>query len=168
MEQETYLSERASAAAKGSSGRKFDQSAAICWRLGSEDLIDVLLVTSRDTGRWVIPKGNIEKGEQLHHCAQREAREEAGVIGRISKKAIGQFCYLKDPKRLPYIVSVFPLMVEQEPEKYRERGQRQRLWVPASRAATLVAEPELKDLFELIASDSRPKLFHKCIGTFVR
>lgn len=168
MEQESYLSQHAPASAKRLRTCKFDQSAAVCWRLGSENLIDVLLVTSRDTGRWVIPKGNIEKGEQLHHCAQREAREEAGVIGRVSKKAIGQFTYLKDPKRLPFVVSVFPLMVEKEPEKYRERGQRQRLWVPASRASTLVAEPELRNLFELIASNNRPKLFDKCIGTLVR
>jgi 8-oxo-dGTP pyrophosphatase MutT (NUDIX family) len=73
--------------------------------------IEVLLVTSRGTGRWVIPKGNSGKGEAAHAAAAREAEEEAGVIGAICPAALGRYEYrktLRSGAAVMVQVQVFP------------------------------------------------------------
>ena len=57
-----------------------------------------MLITSRDTGRWVLPKGWPEGREQLADTALREAAEEAGVAGAIAASEIGRYFY---GKKLP-------------------------------------------------------------------
>jgi 8-oxo-dGTP pyrophosphatase MutT (NUDIX family) len=91
--------------------------------------VEVLLITSRDTGRWVVPKGNIEKNEPLYKCARREALEEAGVIGCVGKKSIGYFSSLKDSSKPPFLVSVFALQVENAADEFKEAGIRKLVWV---------------------------------------
>lgn len=128
-----------------------EQLAALCYRMRPlSNEIEVLLVTSRDSGRWIIPKGWPMKGKKPHQAAAIEAWEEAGVKGKVDKKPFGHFTYLKDlddGKRLPCIVHVHVLEVSSVDEKFRETGQRRREWMTCSEASRRVREPELKGLF---------------------
>lgn len=121
------------------------QSAALCFRLKKEKP-EVLLVTSRDTGRWIIPKGWFMVGLAPHESAEREAYEEAGIKGRIYNECLGAYTYQKvlDPMTIAHCqVLVFPLKVKQELDKFPEKGERRRKWFSAKKAATLVNEPDL-------------------------
>jgi len=126
------------------------QVAALPWRKGP-DGVDVLLITSRDTGRWVIPKGWPEARETLYEAAAREAGEEAGIAGAIQSKEIGRYY---DDKRLGSgretrcEVLVFPMEIDQVADKWPERKKRKRAWFPVADAAAQVNE---RDLGELIA-----------------
>lgn len=107
------------------------------------------MVTSRDTGRWVIPKGWPISGLAPHETAAREAYEEAGVEGTASDASIGQFGYDKtygSKEAVPCTVTVFPLKVRRLLERFPERDQRTRKWFSPNAAARLVAEPDLGDL----------------------
>ena len=106
-------------------------------------------MTSRGTGRWVLPKGWPEGTEELSDAAAREASEEAGVRGIVSSTAIGRYFYSKVlsggvEKRCQ--VPVFPLEVTQEAERWPERRERERRWFSPGEAARLVAEPDLGEL----------------------
>lgn len=142
----------------------FDQAAdlchsqvgALCWR-HNRGVIEVLLVTSRDTGRWVIPKGWPMQGRSAPEAAAREAWEEAGVQGAISEAAVGLYTYAKRrvPKApLPCAVTVFPLRVEGLASRFPERKQRQRKWFAARKAARKVDEPELREIFLRLDADA--------------
>lgn len=125
------------------------QFAALPWRRAGDGGIQVLLITSRETRRWVIPKGWPIKGMSSAKSAAREAFEEAGVVGKIAKAPIGSFAYDKRLRngRLQHVrVAVFALQVEREREAYLEKGQREKLWLPAAEAAERVEEPELAAL----------------------
>jgi 8-oxo-dGTP pyrophosphatase MutT (NUDIX family) len=128
--------------------RTFQQGAAICCRV-NQGAIEVLLITNRDTGRWIIPKGNIERGEKPYQCALREALEEAGVWGKVRKKAIGSYSYSKTLDR-HLNVSVHVVKVEAERASFPERRSRSKLWVIPRDAAALVGEPALKEIFKLV------------------
>ena len=124
------------------------QYAALCFRRGS-DGHDVLLITSRGTGRWILPKGWAIKNLSDSGTAEREALEEAGVVGRIRPNAIGSYPYRKWMRGgLPVQcdVQVYALEVSHLKEEFPERKQRQRSWFSQQEAATLVGEPELKQL----------------------
>ncbi len=120
--------------------------------------IQVLLVTSRDTGRWVLPKGNVDAGEDERSAALREASEEAGVWGTIAPAAIGTYRYrkrpapgatlgLKDnPRGARMTVSVWPLLVLNEADDWQEAHQRTRAWFSPLEAAEEVEEPDLRAL----------------------
>jgi 8-oxo-dGTP pyrophosphatase MutT (NUDIX family) len=111
-------------------------------------VVEVLLVTSRETGRWIIPKGWQIKGLKDFVSAAREAREEAGVEGKIERKAIGHFSYIKREKSAkgPVDVAVYLLKVRKECKRWREAGQRKRAWFAAEDAASQVQEPELASI----------------------
>lgn len=131
------------------------QHAALCWRM-HRGSVEVLLITSRDTGRWVIPKGWPMAGKSPSQTAAQEAWEEAGVKGRIGDNALGFYAYDKMREELapqPCGVSVFPLRVEQVAEKFPERKERRRKWFDASKAARKVAEPQLRALLAAIGDD---------------
>ncbi|MDB5422910.1 MAG: hypothetical protein JWQ29_326 [Phenylobacterium sp.] len=122
------------------------QFAALPWRWTPEGQVEVLLITSRETRRWVIPKGWPIKGMKSPKSAAREAFEEAGVRGRIGKSPVGAYAYEKRLKngRVQHVrVAVFALQVESEADAYPEIGQREKRWLPLAEAATLVDEPEL-------------------------
>lgn len=111
--------------------------------------LEVLLITSRETRRWVVPKGWPMKGRRPPGTAAREALQEAGVVGLISKTSIGSFTYIKrglGGQSWPCRVDVFPLQVRAERTEWRERAQRTRQWFSFIEAATAVTEPELKTL----------------------
>ncbi|HEX3366638.1 NUDIX hydrolase [Phenylobacterium sp.] len=122
------------------------QFAALPWRLNVAGKVEVLLITSRETHRWVIPKGWPIKGKSSAKSAAQEAFEEAGVQGKISKRPVGSYAYDKRLKsgRLQRVrVAVYALYVETEADAYLELGQREKLWLSLSEAARRVDEPEL-------------------------
>jgi 8-oxo-dGTP pyrophosphatase MutT (NUDIX family) len=124
------------------------QSAALPWRRTAEGGIEVLLITSRETRRWVIPKGWPIKGLKSPHTAAREAFEEAGVEGEVGKK-IGVFHYdkrLRSGRLQKVRVGVYPLKVDTEREAWPEVRQREKCWTTPRAAADLVQEPELSQL----------------------
>jgi 8-oxo-dGTP pyrophosphatase MutT (NUDIX family) len=111
--------------------------------------VSILLVTSRDTKRWVIPKGNVGAGQSPHAAAAEEAEEEAGVRGAVSKKPLGSYCYGKRLANGDWVVidvDVFPLVVDKEMAKWKEQGQRERKWFSLDEAASAVEEPDLRGL----------------------
>jgi len=132
---------------------KYVQLATIPWRRTDSGEVEVLLLTSRETARWVIPKGWPMKGKKPYQAAATEALEEAGVLGKIAKRAIGSFEYWKRRDRHFDLctVKVYLMEFEQQLGDWRERGQRQTVWVPPARAAELVDEPGLTALFEALA-----------------
>lgn len=111
-----------------------------------------MLVTSRETRRWVIPKGWAEKGVEPHALAAKEAFEEAGLVGEIGRKPIGSYRYLKHfrgkkaTRSVPCEVVVFPLAVSRQLEDWPERGQRETRWFTPAEAAMLVEEGGLVTL----------------------
>ena len=115
----------------------------------------VLLVTSRETKRWVLPKGWTEKRGCGAEQAEREAFEEAGIIGRIAPDAIGAYAY---PKRLnggatvTCDVEVFALMVERLLEDWPEKAERERRWFTLSEAAMAVDDGGLVTLMLQLAA----------------
>ncbi|MEQ9695062.1 NUDIX hydrolase [Shimia sp. SDUM112013] len=123
------------------------QVGALCYREEGASK-KVLLISSRDTGRWIIPKGWPIDGKHAHEAAMQEAWEEAGVkSGNVSDKMIGTYDYEKELKTgLPVTVEtlVYPIRVERLTDSYPEAHQRKRKWVSPSEAANLVREPELK------------------------
>lgn len=129
------------------------QYAALCWRM-HRGQVEVLLITSRDTGRWVIPKGWPMEGMEPAAAAAREAWEEAGVTGETVTEALGIYTYdkiLKPGQSLPCAVSVYPLRVGELADKFPERKERRRKWFTAAKAARKVAEPELRELLAGLA-----------------
>lgn len=125
------------------------QYSALPWRRASDGTLEVLLITSRETRRWVIPKGWPMKGKAPGESAALEAFEEAGVIGQMSEAQLGVYHYDKRLKsgRLQRVrVAVFALEVQSEAETYHELGQRERQWMVPAEAADLVVEPELAAL----------------------
>lgn len=121
------------------------QVAALCWRRSAKG-VRVVLITSRDTGRWVIPKGWPMRRRSEAEAAEREAWEEAGIRGRLSEQSVGLYTYRKvlGPGRaIPCVVRVFPLEVSEQLKTYPETGQRRIKWFSPARAARRVDEPDL-------------------------
>ena len=111
--------------------------------------VSILLITSRENRRWVIPKGNAPKGMSPHDAAAREAEEEAGVTGAICPVALGAYRYRKkraSGASLMLDVDVFPLAVRSEQAAWKEQGERERRWFSLEAAAAAVEEPDLSDL----------------------
>lgn len=127
------------------------QCGAIVFRRAAESaaLVEVLVITSRDTGRWVIPKGWPMKNRKPHEAAAIEALQEAGVRGKASKKSLGQYTYLKRLDTgvdVPCIVDLYQIEAETLEDEFKEKGQRVLEWVTPSEASRRVQEPELKSI----------------------
>lgn len=122
------------------------QVAALCWRLAPT--LEVLLVTSLRTRRWILPKGWPMRGMSSAQSAALEALEEAGVAGYIADLPIGRYHYLKEKKgrSFPCNVDVFPLQVRHLLKTWPEKGTREMVWLPVSEAARRIAEPELRHI----------------------
>ena len=121
------------------------QFAALPWRL-RDGKPQVMLVTSRGTGRWVVPKGWPVDGKTPAESAAQEAFEEAGIEGRGDDFCLGLYSYAKDmdgSRTLPVAVAVFPLEVKRLRPDFPEKGERRSKWMSRKKAAAKVAEPEL-------------------------
>lgn len=147
MAKKTEPRRSAFAAAAGTVGpAPVVQVGALCWRRTRRGELRVLLITSRDTGRWVVPKGWRMRRLTDAEAAAREAYEEAGVRGEVSAYSLGFFPYLKNlgPGRQALcLVRVFPLEVRQMLRKYPENGQRRVKWFALDKAARKLGEPDL-------------------------
>ncbi|NPD70016.1 NUDIX hydrolase (plasmid) [Lichenicola cladoniae] len=127
------------------------QHAALPYRRTLTGALEILLLTSRGTGRWIIPKGWPMKGRKGWQTAALEALQEAGVSGRISKKPIGFFAASKtlpDGDDRLMTIKVYPLLVKSELETWDERDERQRVWFARDKAINLVSEGGLALLIE--------------------
>ena len=130
------------------------QYAALPFRRRGE-VIEVLLITSRDTGRWVIPKGWPIAGLSPPDAAAREAHEEAGLVGRIGAQTLGRYHYdkgLADGSSVSCVVEVFALEVERQLPSWPERDERRRRWFALQEAAAAVQEQELQALIRRLAA----------------
>lgn len=135
-----------------------EQIAALPMRWDENGELKVLMVTSRDTGRWVMPKGWEMEGKKPWTAAEIEALEEAGAKGYISHEVIGTYRYKKrlDKKRsIRCEVRVYPMIVEKLKDRWKERHQRRRKWFSPKEAARRVHERELSSL--LMTLDKKPK-----------
>lgn len=116
--------------------------------------IQALMVTSRDTGRWVVPKGWTMKDVKPWAAAAIEALEEAGAKGHISREMAGTYHYdkvLDDGSTVLCRVRVYPMVVDKLKSDWKERAERTRSWFELEEAADLVDEPELAELLRSIA-----------------
>jgi len=142
-------------ASSPSNAPALQQVGALAVRIGEGGALEVLLVTSRETKRWVIPKGWPMKGKKNWEAAATEAKEEAGIVGKARKKPIGDYLYFK--RRAAHFdlcrVEVYLLEVEKRLSSYKEEGQRETRWFPLDEAAGLVDEQGLSAL--LRASEAR-------------
>jgi len=111
--------------------------------------VEILLMTSRETGRWIIPKGWPMDGKTPAEAAAQEAWEEGGLRGVISETCAGFYSYSKslpEGGRTPCIVAVFPLEVRKLMDGFPEQGLRKLKWLSQRKAAIRVDEPELKKI----------------------
>jgi 8-oxo-dGTP pyrophosphatase MutT (NUDIX family) len=122
------------------------QYGALPYRLSAGSRPQFMLVTSRETRRWIIPKGWPKKGKSPHYSAAREAFEEAGVVGAVAMRSVGSFSYekrLKNGGAVVCDVRVFPLEVRRQNKQWPEKQERVVEWLSASQAAEKVKEPKL-------------------------
>jgi 8-oxo-dGTP pyrophosphatase MutT (NUDIX family) len=131
------------------------QYGALPYRFTHDAELEILLLTTRQSKRWIIPKGWPIKGLRPAKAAAREAFEEAGVRGRVRAKSVGFFAYDKildeNGARVSCEVRVFPLLVKRQSETWPEIEQRVVQWVAPDKALTLIEEPELKALVAAFA-----------------
>jgi 8-oxo-dGTP pyrophosphatase MutT (NUDIX family) len=128
------------------------QVAAIPVRRSGDGNLEVLLVTSRETRRWIIPKGWPWPEVSDHEAAAAEAWEEAGVRGRVLTDKLGTFTYDKrrDDILLTVEVVVYLLEVTEEEHTWPEMEERQRAWFSPAAAAQAVVEAELQVLLHTL------------------
>ena len=133
------------AAAKKATGTQY---AALPYRLTPEG-VEILLITSRRTKRWIVPKGWPIEGLEPHASAAQEALEEAGISGEIQKSPIGFFHYFKELRHninVPCKVDVFALKVARQRRTWPEKDARELKWFTLAQAVQHVNEPQLRKL----------------------
>lgn len=130
------------------------QSGALVYHFGPRGL-HFGLITSRGRGRWVIPKGHVDKGLSATESAAKEVFEEMGVKGDLMDRAIGRYCYTKydEPKNRIYEVIVYPMLALDILEDWPEMDSRQRDWVSPFEAVQRVEETDLKHMITEFAAD---------------
>ena len=144
------------------------QYAALPYRLQGRQL-QIMLITSRGTRRWVIPKGWPIDGLKPQDAAAQEAREEAGIVGQIADAPIGSYRYIKQLKG-EYIqavqVIVFPIRVEDHIPTFKEQGQRMFAWFSYQEAASRIAEPALRRLIRDFGASQASSFITRGLRTY--
>ena len=126
-----------------------EQYGVLPYRVEASGELRILLVTSRETGRWIIPKGNPAPGLSPPDSAAREAHEEAGLEGEVGAEPVGSYQYVKQKRSgeaTPAEVLVYPMRVERQLDEWPEKGQRAWRWFAPADAAASVAERSLRSL----------------------
>jgi len=124
------------------------QFAALCWRM-RKGRSEILMITSRRTGRWIIPKGWPIEGRDTTASVLTEAWEEAGVTGRVAGPCLGLFSYIKilsGGGAMTCLATVWPVEVTALARDYPEKDERKRKWMRPKKAAARVDEPELAQM----------------------
>ena len=131
------------------------QFAALPYRTLKDGTVEVLLITSRGVGRWLIPKGWPIKGKKPHEAAATEAYEEAGVVGDANKRRIGTYAYrkrLNSGSSIRCRVEVFAMEVESLKDDWPERSQRTRKWFSAKKAAAIISDRQLGSVIRAVSA----------------
>ncbi|PYE85648.1 NUDIX hydrolase [Pseudoroseicyclus aestuarii] len=133
--------------ARRKKGKARTQFAALPWRLQG-GTVQICLITSRGSGRWILPKGWPINRQTPAEAAATEAREEAGLIGTPDDRCLGVYSYVKrgDRSRTPHLAMVYGIEVTQVLQDWDERRQRRRKWFSLAEAAARVDEPELRHI----------------------
>ena len=113
----------------------YRQAASIPFRIRN-GRIEIALVTSLRSKRWVLPKGSLDDGEQSRDAAIRETEEEAGLIGDLEPKPLGRYHFTRSNER--YVVDVYLMRVTMVLDHWQEAGMRRRRWIALDKAAALV------------------------------
>lgn len=125
------------------------QSAVIPYR-HDNDQLRVLLITSRNTGRWIVPKGMVEPNMTPWASAAKEALEEAGLLGIVGQTKVCEYFY--DKWETTFRVAVYPMRIAECLEDWEERELRRRAWMTPKQAARRVREKELSKAIQTLAS----------------
>jgi len=136
------------------------QYAALPFRIEASQ-VWILLITSRGTQRWVVPKGWPMTGLKPQEAAATEAAEEAGIIGEVEDRPAGSYRSdkrLKGEASMSVEVIVFPFRVQAQAEDWKEQHQRRFEWFRYQKAATLVAEPALRHIIRDFCAARSPGL----------
>jgi 8-oxo-dGTP pyrophosphatase MutT (NUDIX family) len=132
------------------------QYAALPWRK-VDSMLQILLITTRNTKRWIVPKGWPLEGHSPQESAAQEALEEAGVLGEVAAKPLGWFTYDKLRKSgevVPCKVQVYPMEVLRQRRNWAEKAARQTRWCSAEEALGHVAELGLRQLISKFAREA--------------
>jgi 8-oxo-dGTP pyrophosphatase MutT (NUDIX family) len=132
------------------------RTGALPWRFTKAGILEFLLVTSRSSQRWIIPKGRPMAGKSLAQAAAQEAYEEAGVRGQISPQSIGSYKHVKQSaigEPVTVLVHVYPLAVAQELKSWPEDAQRSRRWFGQSEALEIIQSEELRTAVRRFADE---------------
>lgn len=137
-------------------GTDRQQYGALPWRRTKHGEIEVLLITSRERKRWILPKGWPIKGKTPSQAAAQEAFEEAGVMGDTHPRPIGSYDYkklLRDGTHVNCSVALFGLCVRGTLVNWPERGERKRRWHHLAEAANRVSDAELAIVLNTLQGD---------------
>ncbi|TPK89950.1 NUDIX hydrolase [Mesorhizobium sp. B2-4-12] len=137
---------------KAKKGERIRQVAAVPFRRNAHGDIEVMLVTSRTTRRFIVPKGWPMKGKSGRKAATIEAQEEAGVLGKTLREPAGSYSYWKRLAShfVRVDVIVYLLEVTEELAHWQEAKRRQRAWLAPADAAMLIDEPDLSTLVKTL------------------
>ena len=137
------------------------QYGALPYRFTKAGVLQILVVTTRTTRRWIIPKGWPMTGRKPAQAAAQEAYEEAGVRGDISTKSIGAFTYEKllngEDGAIPCEVRVFALLVKRQAKSWPEAAERELQWLTLDEAAAAVGDEGLQSLIQSFAPRTKRK-----------
>ena len=140
------------------------QYGVLPYRFTDTNSLEVLLVTTRQTRRWIIPKGWPIKGLKPPKSAAREAYEEAGIRGTVGAKSIGAFSYEKgidaNGGTVPCEVRVFPMLVKRQFETWPEAHEREARWFEPAKALSAIKENGLRELIEAFVQRTIAKRPH--------
>ena len=124
--------------------REPQQAAAVPFRRRGGE-VEICLITTVNTGRWTIPKGFIDSGDTAAETALREAREEAGIHGRVVGGPVGYYDIIKAGAR--YTVAVYLMEVGRVDDEWEEQDTRQRRWSAGHHAETLLGDRPVNAVF---------------------
>jgi 8-oxo-dGTP pyrophosphatase MutT (NUDIX family) len=139
---------------KAKKGKPIRQVAAVPFRRDSRGNVEVMLITSKTTKRFIVPKGWPMKGKSGRKAAVTEALEEAGVVGEALREPLGVYAYWKrlSSHFVRVAVKVYLLSVIDVLPDWKESSQRQRAWLSPADAAALIDEPQLASLLRSMTS----------------
>jgi 8-oxo-dGTP pyrophosphatase MutT (NUDIX family) len=136
------------------------QYATLPWRK-SGDTLEILLITTLRTHRWIVPKGWPMEGKSPQDAAAQEAMEEAGISGNVAKSPLGSFQYNKLRKNGETVsckVDVFPMEVAHQRRMWAEKHRREKQWFSVEEALERVTEPGLRRLIVKFAGSGARRM----------